>query len=92
MMHPRPLADLMREAGRKARELPPPERYLWCAVWWHLYSRETKVPAQCIGYAKNQLRLARDMAARPDHFKRKPLGTTDFEWSQIAPAQQQIGR
>lgn len=85
-MQPQTLQDLMMRAGEKARLLPAPERYLWAAVWWHLHSRETRTPDQCLGYARNQLRLAKDMAARPDHYRRKPSDKTDFQWSQQSAA------
>jgi len=53
----------MIRAGEKARTLPPPERYLWIAVWWHLHSRETAKPEECLEFARAQLRLAKDMAS-----------------------------
>lgn len=83
MREPKTLRDLMATAGLRSRTLPPPERYMWSAVWWHLYSRETANPAECIGYAKNQLRLARDMAARPNHYRIKPSNKTDYQWSKV---------
>jgi hypothetical protein len=75
------LRDQMIRVGEKARLSPKPERYLWVAVWWHLHARETANPSECIGYAKGQLHLARDMAARPDHYRVKPADKTDWEWS-----------
>lgn len=80
-MQPQPLRDLMIKAGEKSRLLPPPERYLWSAVWWHLHSRETANPDECLRHAKGQLRLAKDMANRPAHYRRKPADKTDWEWS-----------
>jgi len=78
------LRDLMVSVGRKAQCRPVPERYMWIAVWWHLHSRETKTPSECIRYAKSQLRLAKDMAARPDHYRSKPIDRTDWQWSGLA--------
>lgn len=85
-MQPRPLQDLMISVGEKARVCPVPERYTWIAVWWHLYSRETKNPDECLRCAKSQMRLAKDMAARPGHYLSKPIDRTDWEWSDLAGA------
>lgn len=79
---PATMWDLMARVGEKARLLPPPDCYLWRAVWWHLHSCESMVPNQAIGYALNQLRLARDMAARPLHYLVKPPWLSDWQWSQ----------
>jgi hypothetical protein len=76
---------MMRVAGR-ARRCPAPERYLWIAVWHHLQARESADPATWLRYAKNQLRLAKDMAARPRHYAVKPSGKTDWQWSELDPA------
>lgn len=83
-MRPQRLIDLMMKASDKARSLPPPERYLWIAVWWHLHARESAAPDQCLGYASGQLRLAKDMASRPEHYRKKPAFKTDWEWSDLA--------
>lgn len=77
------LRDLMIRAGEKARTLPPPEKFLWCAVWWHLDSRESANPAEAIGFARNQLRLAKDIAARPQHYAIKPNDRTHYQWSKV---------
>lgn len=84
MMQPQPLRDLMIRAGEKARLMPVPERYLWVAVWWHMHAKETMMPDECLGYARGQLRLARDMRERPEHFRSKPAGKSDWEWSKVA--------
>ena len=81
MPSPQPMRDLMIRAGHKARNLPVPERYLWVAVWWHLYSKETMAPDECLTTARGQLRLARDMAERAAHYRVKPASKTDWEWS-----------
>jgi len=83
-MRPLLLRDQMMRVGEKARLSPIPERYLWIAVWWHLHSKETANPAECIRSAKGLLRLAKDMAARPDHYRHKPGDKTDWEWSGLA--------
>lgn len=87
MMRPQTLTDLMIRVAEKARMLPPPERYLWIAVWWHMHSRETANPAECLRYARGQLRLAKDMASRPSHYQRKPHDLTDWQWSGLAGAE-----
>ncbi len=86
-MQPQTLTDLMIKAGEKSRSLPPPARYLWIAVWWHLHSRETANPAECLRYARGQFRLAKDMAARPSHYRFKPSDKTDWEWSELGSKQ-----
>lgn len=84
LKRPQTLNDLLARIGEKARLLPAPECYLWRAVWWHLFARESAIPSECIGFARKQLRLARDMIERPDHFRRKPIDVTDCQWSYVA--------
>lgn len=84
MTRPQLLQSLMARAGERARLLPTPERYLWIAVWWHLHARETKNPSDCLQSADSQLRLFKDMVARPDHYHRRPSGKTDWEWSGLS--------
>lgn len=78
--------DLMRLIAAKAHLAPIPERYRLHAAWWHLHSRESKNPSTAIAYARNLLRLERDMTARPQHYRLKPSWKTDWEWAEIAPA------
>jgi hypothetical protein len=78
------MKDLKAAALEKARLLPAPKKYLWIAVWWHLHAREDKAPEGCLIQAKWQLRLAKDMCARPDHFRAKPADVTDWQWSGLS--------
>lgn len=78
-MRPQLLRDLMVRAGQKAQSLPPPERYLWIAVWWHLHAKESRAPDECLTTAQGQLRLARDMRERPEHYRAKPPRKTDWQ-------------
>lgn len=71
-------------AGERSHNTPPPERYRWQAVWWHLESRRSANPSESLRYARNQLRLARAMEADPRHFARKPADRTDWQWSGLS--------
>lgn len=86
MGQPLLLRDQMIRVGAKARLSPAPDCYLWAAVWWHLRSKESRNPSEMLTYARSQLRLARDMAARPDHYRRRPVDVTDWQWSGLAAA------
>ena len=85
-MQPQTMTDLQIKAGAKARLLPPPEKYMWEAVWWHLDARNVAYPEQHLSYARSQLRLAKDMADRPQHYRRKPRDLTDWQWSGLPSA------
>lgn len=79
----------MIEANRRVRLTTPPEQYIWAAVWWRLHSKESANPKEPLGYARSLVRLAKDMASRPDHYKEKPTCLTNWQWSglgQQAPA------
>lgn len=65
---------------------PAPDRYRAIAEWWRISAEESMTPEQHLAYADNQERLAADMEARPRHYKIKPLGKTDWEWSGLAQA------
>ncbi len=71
-------------------KVPPPERYRWHAIWWHLESKRgyPSAPAS-LQYASNQLALRRDMLARPDYYARKPQyyrgnSISDWQWMKLA--------
>lgn len=83
-MQPQRLQNMMARAGEKARLMPAPERYLWVAVWWRLHARESKNASECRQFANNQLRLFKDMIARPEHYRNQPLGKTDWERSGLS--------
>lgn len=74
------LHDAMGRAAKKAAASPIPEKYLWNAVWWRLSAKESANPAAPISYAVNMVRLARDMASRPHHYRWKSPGKTDWQW------------
>ena len=61
---------------------PAPERYRAIARWWMLHAEESRNPSECLGYADNQDRLYADMLRRPKHYALKPIGISDFQWSQ----------
>lgn len=61
---------------------PPPERYRAIARWWRLHAEESLNPQECLMYAANQYWLYADMLSRPSHYKSKPIGLSDFQWSQ----------
>jgi hypothetical protein len=81
---PQTMRDLQCRAAEKARRLPAPERYVWVAVWWHIEARSSANPSTQLGYARGQMRLAKDMAARPDHYRTKPSDRTDWQWSGLS--------
>lgn len=82
------LRDLQGRAAERARNTPPPECYRWRAVWWHLESRESANPSDAIRYARNQLRLAHDMEARPGHYADlRRRDETDWQWSGLEPVE-----
>lgn len=75
------LIDRMRRASANARRDGVPRCYVWCALWWRLQARLDSNPAECLSFAENQLRLYRDMLARPEHYRRKPGNrVTDWQW------------
>lgn len=82
MSVPPTLTEAQMHAAAMARKLPPPERYRWHAIWWHLDSKVHRPSAaSSLEYASNLLRLRRDMLARPEHYRRKPDHLTDYQWS-----------
>lgn len=90
VMRPQPLRDLMIAVAAKARLAPLPERYMWQGVWWNMHSRETANPRECIQSAKGLLRLAKDMAGRPDYYSQRPASKTDWEWSGLKRCQDRL--
>lgn len=80
-MTPAALREAMVRAADRAASSAPPERYRWQSVWWRLHARETRNPSECLRFALNLMRLAADMTARPSHYRVKPFGMTDCEWS-----------
>ena len=61
---------------------PAPGRYDAIARWWLLHAEESANPSGPNRYAANMKRLAADMRERPGHYAAKPLGMTDYLWSQ----------
>lgn len=60
-----------------------PDRYRAIAEWWRISAEESRVPEEHLLYADNQDRLADDMERRPEHYRRKPIDKTDYQWSQF---------
>lgn len=83
-MIPVTLGDAQAHAAAMGRSVPAPECYLWRAFWWHMESnRGYPSSAASLQYGNNLMDLRRDMLARPDHYRRKPAGMTDWLWMQI---------
>jgi len=57
---------------------PWPKVYLWSAVWWRVHAKESAIPHECIQTAKTQLRLYKDIMARPKHYERLRDVRSDF--------------
>jgi hypothetical protein len=78
------MATPVRALDPVARRDKPPHCYLWSALWWRKEaSRGYPCSERSRSYSRNQLQLFRDMLARPEHYRRKPKGTTDWQWMQI---------
>lgn len=78
---PETLVHRLWRISERIRSSVGPARYFWTAVWWRVSARISAAPAQHLSYASAQLALAKDMAARPDHYRSKPSHRTDWEWS-----------
>jgi hypothetical protein len=72
----------LRRLDPVARRSWPPHCYLWQSLWWRAESNRgyPSTPASR-RYSRNLLRLFRDMLGNPEHYRRKPAGTTDWQWS-----------
>lgn len=80
------LREAMVFAGAMGASSPWPENYRWVAVWWRLHARESAAPAEPRQWARAQLALYRDIQARPEHYRAKPAGITDWMWSGLSLA------
>ncbi|QRZ12154.1 hypothetical protein JWJ88_05765 [Paracoccus methylovorus] len=69
---------MIEAAERERKAASAPERYRWIAVWWRLSALESQFPKQHRQYARGQMALAADIERRPQHYKTKPAGKTDW--------------
>jgi len=65
---------------------PDPDCYRAIAEWWAICSEESADPATSLRHADNHNRLATNIEVRPRHYKLKPFGKTDWEWSGLSPS------
>jgi len=74
------------ERWRAAEAIGSPEKYYWYAVWWRLHAKEVHPSARagCVQASRSQMALFNDIISRPDHYTRRPIDKTDWQWSGLA--------